>query len=97
MNTPSKGHSLDEMLASYERIVIMESLRRNGWNRRRTAEALKISRRRLTYRMVALHFDLGAIPRDVPGRRPRQDLQVAGLEPEGLVAASSDVQRGVTS
>ena len=69
----SQGHSLDEMLASYERLVIMETLRRNGWNRRRAADVLKISRRRLTYRMAALHFDLGAIPRDAPGRRPRQD------------------------
>lgn len=68
---PSPGHSLDEMLASYERIVILETLRRNDWNRRRAAEALKISRRRLTYRMAALHFDLGAIPRDAPGRRRR--------------------------
>ena len=67
--TPPQGHSLDEMLASYERIVIMETLRRNDWNRRRAAEALQISRRRLTYRMAALHFDLGAIPRDAPGRR----------------------------
>jgi len=25
----------------------------------------------LQYRMKALHFDLGAIPRDVPGRRLR--------------------------
>jgi DNA-binding NtrC family response regulator len=70
---PSSGHSLDEMLASYERIVILETLRRNDWNRRRAAEALKISRRRLTYRMAALHFDLGAIPRDLPGRRRRPD------------------------
>jgi DNA-binding NtrC family response regulator len=73
--TPPKGHGLDEMLASYERIVIMEALRRNGWNRRRAAEALRISRRRLTYRMAALHFDLGAIPRDAPGRRPRAGAQ----------------------
>lgn len=73
----AQGHSLDEMLASYERLVIMETLRRNGWNRRRAAEALKISRRRITYRMAALHFDLDAIPRDPRGRHPRASAREA--------------------
>jgi len=67
--TSTPVHSLDDLLSAYERIVIMEALRRNGWNRRRAADSLGISRRRLAYRLAALHFDLCAIPRDVPGRR----------------------------
>ena len=67
--TSTAVHSLDDLLSAYERIVIMEALRRNSWNRRKAAMALGISRRRLAYRLAALHFDLMAIPRDVPGRR----------------------------
>lgn len=66
-----KPRTLDDLLAAYERLVIMETLSRNGWNRRRAADALHVSRRRLMYRLVALHVDLGAIPRDAPGRRRR--------------------------
>jgi DNA-binding NtrC family response regulator len=63
--------SLDELLAGYERLIIMETLRRNGWNRRRAAEALKVTRRRLQYRMAALKFNVAEIPRDRPGRKKR--------------------------
>jgi len=63
--------TLDDLLSAYERVVIMETLRRNQWNRRRAAEALKISPRRLHYRLVALRFELKEIPRDAPGRRRR--------------------------
>jgi DNA-binding NtrC family response regulator len=65
----AKGHSLDEMIASYERLLIMETLRRNDWNRRKAAVALQIPVRRLFKRMAALHFNTSEIPRDVPGRR----------------------------
>lgn len=71
----AKGHSLDDMIASYERLLIMETLRRNDWNRRKAAEALQIPVRRLFKRMAALHFDTRAIPRDAPGRRRRSDSQ----------------------
>jgi len=67
-----KSCRLDEIMTAYERLVIMQTLERNRWNRSRAALALGISRRRLQYRMRALHFDLGAIPRDVPGRRNRK-------------------------
>jgi DNA-binding NtrC family response regulator len=67
----AKGHGLDDMLASYERLVIMETLRRNDWNRRKAAGALQIPLRRLLRRMASLHFDTHAIPRDAPGRRRR--------------------------
>lgn len=79
----SHTYSLDDLLANYERIVIMEALRKCGWNRRKAAEVLKISRRRLLYRLAALHVNLASIPRDLPGRRrgasAREDLRL-GVE-----------------
>jgi DNA-binding NtrC family response regulator len=63
--------TLDDLLAAYERVVIMETLKRNRWNRRLAAEALRISERRLYCRLEVLHFDLAAIPHDSSGRRRR--------------------------
>ena len=74
MSNPT--HNLDDLLHAYERVVIMEALRRNDWNRRKAADSLRISRRRLAYRMRSLHFDLAAIPRDVPGRRRSVERKV---------------------
>jgi len=69
--TKNPSPSLDDLLSAYERVVIMETLRRNKWNRRKAAEALKISPRRLHYRLAALHFETLAIPHDARGRRPK--------------------------
>lgn len=69
--TTAKSHSLDELLCNYERTLIMITLERNRWNRRQAAEVLQISKRRLLYRMRALHFDTKVIPRDVSGRRSK--------------------------
>ena len=69
--------TLDDLLAAYERVVLMETLRRNNWNRRKAAEALRISQRRLYVRMSALHFDLASIPHDRRGRRFGSVAQVA--------------------
>jgi DNA-binding NtrC family response regulator len=63
--------TLDDLLAAYERVVIMETLKRNQWNRRLAAEALRISKRRLYQRLTVLHFDLEAIPHDARGRKKR--------------------------
>ena len=71
MTATLPNRNLCDLLRAYERVVIMETLRRNGWNRRKAAAALGISRRRLAYRMAILRFDVGAIPRDASGRRPR--------------------------
>lgn len=65
--TTTKPRTLDDLLTAYERLVIMETLSRNSWNRRKAAEALHVSRRRLMYRLQALHVDLKAIPRDKSG------------------------------
>ena len=69
--------TLDDLLAAYERVVLMETLRRNSWNRRKAAAALRISQRRLYVRMSALHFDLASIPHDRRGRRLGSVAQVA--------------------
>lgn len=58
--------SLDDLLVAYEKIVIVETLRRNDWNRSRTAAALKITRRRLYRRLEALNFVLEAAPQGEP-------------------------------
>lgn len=65
--------TLTELLRAYEKLVIMETLRRNGWNRGRAAAALKISRRRLQRRLAALKFSLSEIPRDAPGRKSKKE------------------------
>jgi DNA-binding NtrC family response regulator len=67
--TRTSSPSLDDLLSAYERVVIMETLRRNGWNRRKAAEALKISPRRFYGRLAVLRFELAAIPHDRRGRR----------------------------
>ena len=61
--------TLDDLLAAYERVLIMETLRRNGWNRRKSAAALGIPLRRFFWRLSMLHVDLEAIPHDKRGRR----------------------------
>lgn len=72
-----RGTSLDEMVSAYETMLIMETLAKNGWNRGRSAGALQISRRRLSFRMRKLGFDLKALPHDKPGRKKRQMLPTA--------------------
>ena len=73
-------HSLDELMCNYERTVIMITLQRNKWNRRQAAEVLQISKRRLLYRMRALHIDTSAIPRDLHGRRKTKVFPVENLK-----------------
>jgi DNA-binding NtrC family response regulator len=67
----ARGGSLDEMLCSYEHMLIMETLMRNGFRRALTAEALGISKRRLASRMRALGFDKATLPRCKPGPKAR--------------------------
>jgi DNA-binding NtrC family response regulator len=47
--------------------IIMEALERHRWNRRRTAEALRISYRLLMYKMRNCNL------RDIPARQPTPD------------------------
>jgi DNA-binding NtrC family response regulator len=63
---------LKELLTQTERMVIMETLARNKWNRRRTAQILGISRTNLWERMTRLDIKLSEVPRDRPGRRKQE-------------------------
>ncbi len=61
-----KGLSKDA-IREMERNVILETLRANQWNRRKTAAALKISYRALIYKI----HDAGLITRKVAQRGSR--------------------------
>ncbi len=54
------GHSLDEIMATFERDLIMQTLDHNRYNLTRTADQLKISRHALRYRMQRLNISVGA-------------------------------------
>jgi transcriptional regulator with PAS, ATPase and Fis domain len=70
----ARSTSLKELLTQTERMVIMETLARNKWNRLRTAQILGISRTNLWERMRKLDIKLAEVPRDRPGRR-KQNAQ----------------------
>jgi DNA-binding NtrC family response regulator len=49
-------HSIDELMANYERDLIMQTLEHNRYNLTKSAELLKISRHALRYRMQRLNI-----------------------------------------
>ena len=53
------GQSLDEIMAAFERDLIMQTLEQNRFNLTRTADQLKISRHALRYRMQRLNISAG--------------------------------------
>ena len=53
------GQSLDEIMAAFERDLIMQTLEQNRYNLTRTADQLKISRHALRYRMQRLNISAG--------------------------------------
>jgi DNA-binding NtrC family response regulator len=65
-----------ELLANTERMVIMETLARNRWNRRLSALAMGISRTNLWQRMKKLDIDLKELPKDRTGRKGSQGQMV---------------------
>lgn len=69
-NTPLRNIA-KEAIREVERNVILEALRKNQWNRRKTAEALKISYRTLIYKIR----DACSLP------------EVAGIEPKDVKPA----------
>src|SRR4051812_9992564 len=58
--TVTAGQSLDEIMAGFERDLIMQTLDHNRYNLTRTADQLKISRHALRYRMQRLNISVGA-------------------------------------
>ena len=63
--------TLPEIVATYERIVIIKAIQSCGGSRTRAAESLGVNRRRLYNRIAALHIDLGQLPVRV-GRPPQE-------------------------
>jgi DNA-binding NtrC family response regulator len=52
------AHSLDELMADFERQLILNTLEQNRYNISKTSEQLKISRHALRYRMQRLNINL---------------------------------------
>ena len=63
--------TLPEIMAAYERVIIIQSLQHNGFSRKRTAASLGVSRTLLWRRMKLLGMDFSAVPRIITGR-PRK-------------------------
>jgi transcriptional regulator with PAS, ATPase and Fis domain len=65
--TPVTGaHSLDELMADFERQLINNTLEQNRFNISKTSEQLKISRHALRYRMQRLNINLDAAVENPP-------------------------------
>jgi DNA-binding NtrC family response regulator len=60
--------TLPEIMAAYERIVIIQALQHNDCSRARTAGSLGVSRRYLYRRMSILKIDLQVVTRGRSGR-----------------------------
>ena len=64
--TPPK--TLPEIMASYERVIIIQALQHNDCSRARTAASLGVNRRHLYRRMKILKIDLQAVTMGRTGR-----------------------------
>jgi DNA-binding NtrC family response regulator len=60
------AHSLDELMADFERQLIHNTLEHNRYNFSKTSEQLKISRHALRYRMQRLNINLDAEEEPTP-------------------------------
>src|SRR5271157_5229663 len=65
--------TLPEIMASYERIIIIQALQINGCSRSRTAISLGITRRHLYRRMEILKIDLDVVTMGRSGRSRSND------------------------
>ena len=63
--------TLPEIMAAYERVIIIQSLQHHDFSRMRTAASLGVSRTLLWRRMKLLGMDFSAVPRIITGR-PRK-------------------------
>jgi DNA-binding NtrC family response regulator len=69
--------TLPEIMAAYERIIIIQALQLNDCSRARTAESLGVSRRHLYRRMTILKIDLQAA---TMGRCGRSKIELVDHE-----------------
>lgn len=63
--------TLPEIVAAYERIVIIKAIQGCGGSRTKAAASLGVTRRRLYNRIAMLNIDLGQLPVRV-GRPPKE-------------------------
>jgi DNA-binding NtrC family response regulator len=66
-------HSLDELMADFERQLINNTLEQSRYNISKTAEQLKISRHALRYRMQRLNINLDAGDEPQDAKEPPHD------------------------
>lgn len=64
--------SLPEIMAAYERLVIIQALQLNSFSRRETAVSLGISRSHLYSRIRLLKINLDLFPRSTRSLRKRK-------------------------
>lgn len=67
--------TLAEIMATYERIVIIQALQLNACSRAKTADSLGISRRHLYRRMSILKIDLQAVTMGRSGHSKREERE----------------------
>lgn len=65
--------TLAELLGLHERLIIIQTLQQNAFSRRRTAEALGLTRAQLYRRMSILNIDTSVLPRTSTGRPRRKN------------------------
>ena len=66
--------TLAELMASYERIILIKALQLNDFSRKKTAGSLGITPNHLWRRMKLLRINLTEIPKVIPGR-PRKKTE----------------------
>ena len=73
-----QAKTLSEIMATYERIVIIQALQLNNFSRTLTAVSLGIRRNHLYQRMKILKINLLEIP-SFPGRPRKKALDLKGV------------------
>jgi Response regulator containing CheY-like receiver, AAA-type ATPase, and DNA-binding domains len=60
--------TLSELMAAYERTIVIQALSLNGFSRKKAAASLGVSEVHLWRRMRLLKIDFSAIPKGAKGR-----------------------------
>ena len=67
--------TLSEILAAYEKTIVIQALAHNGFSRKKTAISLGVSEVYLWRRMRLLKVDFSAIPKGTKGRPKKLQTQ----------------------
>jgi DNA-binding NtrC family response regulator len=68
--------TLSEIVAAYEKTIVIQALAHNGFSRKKTAISLGVSEVYLWRRMRLLKVDFSAIPKGAKGRPKRSDTSI---------------------